>query len=200
MTATRSTPRRSDSSPPSSTSERDASEPARRVRGAGRPATRVFVGDARADRFAAFERRFAAVSRVTDELVAVPGTSIRVGLDPVVGLVPVVGDAISAVVGFWLIAEATRFGVPRIVVGRMIVNTVVDLAVGAIPLLGDLFDVVSRSNSRNLALFRRHALDPSASTRGEQIALAGLVVLVVGLLWLVAMAIGWLLSIEIPTP
>jgi hypothetical protein len=135
-----------------------------------------------------------------DELVAVPGTSIRVGLDPVVGLVPVVGDAISAVVGFWLIAEATRFGVPRLVVGRMIVNTVVDLAVGAIPLLGDLFDVVSRSNSRNLALFRRHALDPSASTRGEHIALAGLVVLVIGLLWFVATAIGWLLSIEIPTP
>jgi hypothetical protein len=195
MTATRSTPRRSEASqlPHPPTIDRGAPEPARRVRG-------EVVGDARADRFAAFERRFAAVSRVMDELVAVPGTSIRVGLDPVVGLVPVVGDAISAVVGFWLIAEATRFGVPRLVVGRMIVNTVVDLAVGAIPLLGDLFDVVSRSNSRNLALFRRHALDPSASTRGEQIALAGLVVLVIGLLWFVATAICWLLSIEIPTP
>jgi hypothetical protein len=193
MTATRSTPRRSDPSPLPPTTEPPAPEPARRVRG-------EVVGDARADQFAAFERRFAAVSRVMDELVAVPGTSIRIGLDPVVGLVPVVGDAISAVVGFWLIAAATRFGVPRIVVGRMIVNTVVDLAVGAIPLLGDVFDVVSHSNSRNLALFRRHALDPAASTRGEQVALAGLVLLVVGLLWLVATAIGWLLSIEIPAP
>jgi hypothetical protein len=193
MTATRSTPRRSDPSPLPPAKDRHAPEPARRVSG-------EVVGDARADQFAAFERRFASVSRVMDELVAVPGTSIRVGLDPVVGLVPVVGDAISAVVGFWLIAEATRFGVPRIVVGRMIVNTVIDLAVGAIPVLGDLFDVVSRSNSRNLALFRRHALDPAASTRGEQVALAGLVVLVVGLLWLVATAIGWLLSIEIPAP
>jgi hypothetical protein len=193
MTATRSTPRRSDPSPLPPTAEPPAPEPPRRVRG-------EVVGDARADQFAAFERRFAAVSRVMDELVAVPGTSIRIGLDPVVGLVPVVGDAISAVVGFWLIAAATRFGVPRIVVGRMIVNTVVDVAVGAIPLLGDLFDVVSHSNSRNLALFRRHALDPAASTRGEQLALAGLVILVVGLLWLVATAIGWLLSIEIPAP
>jgi hypothetical protein len=135
-----------------------------------------------------------------DELVAVPGTSMRVGLDPIVGLVPVVGDAISGIVGFWLIAEATRFGIPRLVVVRMVVNTLIDLAVGAIPILGDLFDVVSRSNSRNLALFRRHALDPTASTRGEQAAIAGLIVLVVGLLWLVATAIGWLLSIEIPTP
>jgi hypothetical protein len=135
-----------------------------------------------------------------DELVTIPGTSVRVGLDPVVGLVPVIGDAISAVVGFWLVAEAARFGVPRIVVGRMVVNTVVDLVVGAIPVLGDMFDVVSRSNSRNLALFRRHALDPMASTRSERLALAGVIVLLVGLLWLVADAIGWLFSIRIPTP
>jgi hypothetical protein len=193
MTATHSTPSSSDRAGASSTAGPTATEPVRRVRG-------EVVGDARADRFAAFERRFAAVSRIMDELVSIPGTSMRVGLDPIVGLVPVVGDAISGVVGFWLIAEATRFGVPRIVVGRMVANTLIDLVVGAIPVLGDLFDVVSRSNSRNLALFRRHALDPTASTRGEQIALAGFVVLVVGLLWLVATAVGWLLSIEIPPP
>jgi len=175
------------------TAERDRTESVRRVRG-------EVVGDRRAIQFAAFERRFAAVTRVMDELVAIPGTSIRVGLDPIVGLVPVVGDAISAVVGFWLIAEASRFGIPRIVVGRMIANTLVDMAVGSIPVLGDLFDVASRSNSRNLALFRRHALDSTASTRGEKLALAGIVLLLVGLLWLVAIAIGWLLSIRIPTP
>ncbi len=182
MTATRSTP-----------SSSDAAGRPRAVRG-------DVVGDARADRFASFERRFSMVSRVMDELVAVPGTSVRIGLDPIVGLVPVVGDAVSAAVGFWLIAEAARFGVPRIVVGRMIANTVVDLVIGAIPVLGDVFDVFSRSNTRNLALFRRHALDPAASTRGEQVAVAGIVLVVVGLLWIVAAAIGWLLSIRIPTP
>jgi hypothetical protein len=85
-------------------------------------------------------------------------------------------------------------------VGRMIANTVVDLVIGAVPVLGDVFDVFSRSNTRNLALFRRHALDPAASTRGEQVAVAGIVLVVVGLLWLVATAIGWLLSIRIPAP
>jgi hypothetical protein len=193
MTATRSTPSSSEQANRSSTAGPGKTDAVRRVRG-------EVVGDGTADRFAAFERRFAAVSRVMDELVAIPGTSVRVGLDPIVGLIPVVGDAISAVVGFWLIAEAARFGVPRIVVGRMVVNTVVDLLVGAIPVLGDLFDVVSRSNSRNLALFRRHALDPTASTRGERLVMAGVIVLVVGLLWLIADAIGWLLAIRIPTP
>ena len=106
----------------------------------------------------------------------------------------------SGVVGFWLIAEATRFGIPRVVVARMVLNTVVDLILGAVPLLGDLFDVVSRSNTRNLALFRRHALEPGASTRDDRLLLLGLGAVVVGVLWLLVSAIGWLLSIEIPAP
>jgi uncharacterized protein DUF4112 len=168
-------------------------EPVRSVRG-------EVLGDARSERFRAFERRFSFVSRLLDDLVAVPGTSQRIGLDPIVGLIPVVGDAVSGVVGFWLIAEATRFGVPRVVVARMVLNTVVDLILGAVPLLGDLFDVVSRSNSRNLALFRRHALEPGASTRDDRLILLGLGAIVVGVGWLLVTAIGWLLSIEIPAP
>jgi hypothetical protein len=72
----------------------------------------------------------------------------------------------------------------------MVVNLVVDLAIGAIPLLGDLYDVAFRSNSRNLALFRRHALEPDASTRGDQAFFAGVALLVVGVLWLILTALG----------
>lgn len=158
------------------------------------------VGETRSERFRAFERRYAAVSRVLDDLVPVPGTSQRVGLDPVIGLVPWVGDLISAGVGLWLIAEAARFKIPTVVLARMLLNTLVDLAVGAIPILGDIFDVVSRSNSRNLALFRLHATDPGASTAGHTAFLAGLLLIVVGIMWLIASAIGWLLSLEIPVP
>lgn len=148
------------------------------------------VGASRAERFAAAERRIGRITHALDELVSVPGTPVKVGLDPVVGLIPVVGDAVAAFVGLWVIGEAARFGVPRLVLGRMVVNLLVDLAIGAIPLLGDLFDVVFRSNSRNLALFRRHALDPDASTRGEQTFFVGVFVLLIGLVWLLLMAIG----------
>lgn len=158
------------------------------------------VGESRSERFAAFERRYAAVSRVLDELVPIPGTNQRVGLDPVIGLIPGIGDAVSAAVGFWLIAEATRFRIPTVVLVRMVLNTVVDLAVGAIPFLGDIFDVVSKSNRRNLDLFRRYASDPGASTTSHRLFLGGLVLVFVGVLWLVASAIGWLLSIEVPAP
>jgi hypothetical protein len=186
MTATRSTRRTSDPNG-------GPAEPLRRVRG-------EVVGDERAERFAAFEQRFSVVSRVLDDLVAVPGTNLRVGLDPLVGLIPIVGDAISGVVGLWLVGEAARFGVPRVVVVRMLLNTGVDLVLGFVPVLGDLFDIVSRSNRRNLELFRRHALDPGASTRNDQLVLLGILAVVVGVIWLLATAVGWLLSIEIPAP
>ena len=148
------------------------------------------VGASRAERFQAAERRIGRVTHALDELVSVPGTPIRVGLDPVIGLIPVVGDAVAAAVGLWVIGEAARFGIPRIVLGRMAVNLVVDLAIGAIPLLGDIFDFAFRSNSANLELFRRHALDPGASTRGEQSFLVGLALLLVGVVWLILTALG----------
>ena len=148
------------------------------------------VGASRAERFRAAERRIGRVTHALDELVAIPGTSVRVGLDPVIGLIPVVGDAVAAVVGVWVIGEAARFGIPRLVLGRMAVNLIVDLAIGAIPFLGDLFDFAFRSNSANLELFRRHALDPAASTRGEQAFFAGLLLVLVGLAWLLLLAVG----------
>ena len=148
------------------------------------------VGASRAERFRAAERRIGRVTHALDELIAVPGTPVRVGLDPIVGLIPVVGDAVAALVGVWVIGEAARFGIPRLVLGRMAVNLVIDLAIGAIPLLGDIFDFAFRSNSANLELFRRHALDPDASTRGEQTFLVGLVLLLVGIVWLILTAIG----------
>jgi hypothetical protein len=155
------------------------------------------VGLSRAERFTAAERRIGRVTHVLDELVSVPGTPIKIGLDPVIGVIPIAGDAVAALVGLWVILEASRFGIPRVILGRMIANLVIDLGIGAIPLIGDAYDLLFRSNSRNLALFRRHALDPGASTRGEQGFFIGLVVLAIGLLWLVATVIGWLGSTQI---
>ena len=148
------------------------------------------VGASRTERFRAAERRIERVTHALDELVGIPGTSVRVGLDPIVGLIPVVGDAVAGVVGAWVIGEAARFGIPRVVLARMVVNLVIDLAIGAIPFLGDLYDFAFRSNSRNLALFRRHALEPDASTRGDQAFFVGVGLLVVGVLWLILTALG----------
>ena len=92
----------------------------------------------------------------------------------------------AALVGAWVISEAARFGIPRIALARMILNLLIDLGIGAIPVVGDLYDVVSRSNSLNLDLFSRHALDPEASTAEHKTFFAGLVLLLIGAIWLVA--------------
>ena len=141
------------------------------------------VGGTRAERFRAVEARIGRVTRVLDDLVPVPGTSQRVGVDPLIGLIPIVGDAVAAAVGGWVILEAARFGVPRVALARMVVNLLVDLGIGAIPLLGDVLDVVSRSNSANLRIFREHALDPDASTSGHRAFFLGLALVLVGAIW-----------------
>jgi hypothetical protein len=148
------------------------------------------VGTARSERFQAVERRIGRVTRLLDDVIRVPGTDVRVGLDPVIGMVPVVGDAVTALAGAWVIAEAARFGIPRIVLARMVVNLLADLGIGAIPVIGDVYDVVFRSNARNLELFRRHALDPGATTRGERAFLLGLVLVIIGALWLALVLLG----------
>jgi hypothetical protein len=148
------------------------------------------VGASRSERFQAVERRIGRVTRLLDDVIRVPGTDVRVGLDPVIGMVPVVGDAVTALAGAWVIAEAARFGIPRIVLARMVVNLLADLGIGAIPVIGDIYDVVFRSNARNLELFRRHALDPGATTRGERAFLLGLVLVIIGALWLALVLLG----------
>jgi hypothetical protein len=144
------------------------------------------IGQSRSERFHDVEARIRRVTYLLDEVVPIPGTGQKVGFDPVVGLIPVVGDVVGAIVGSWIILEAARFGIPRVALGRMIVNLLVDLGIGAIPLIGDVFDIVSRSNSANLAIFRQHALDPDASTAGHRAFFVGLVLLLVGAIWLIA--------------
>jgi len=151
----------------------------------------------RSARLAAAERRFAVATRLLDDLVTVPGTRHRVGVEPVIGLIPGVGDVVSAAMGVWLIVEATRFRLPGSVVGRMVLNTLVDLIVGIVPIVGDLFDFAFKSNTRNLELFRRYASDPTASTREHRLILAGAVAIVIGVLWLLLAALGQLLSMAV---
>lgn len=148
----------------------------------------------RTTRFRAVEARIARVTHLLDDLVPVPGTGQRVGVDPVIGLIPVVGDVVAAGVGGWVILEAARFGIPRIALARMVVNLLVDLGLGAIPLLGDVFDIVARSNSANLAIFRKHALDPVASTGNDRAFFMGLALVLVGAIWAIVWIAGQVLE------
>jgi hypothetical protein len=99
--------------------------------------------------------RVDALARVMDSMVAIPGTKIRLGVDALLGLVPVIGDVISHAISSYIIWEARRIGVSRWTMTRMVGNSLTDFAIGIVPFVGDAFDVAFRANMRNLALLRR---------------------------------------------
>lgn len=100
--------------------------------------------------------RIEALSRVMDSAFAIPGTNVRLGLDAIIGLVPVLGDLVSQAISSYIIWEARKLGVSRFTMARMIGNTALDTLVGIIPFAGDAFDVLFRANMKNLALLKRH--------------------------------------------
>jgi hypothetical protein len=100
--------------------------------------------------------RVTMVAKLMDSAFVIPGLNRRVGLDSVLGLVPGIGDALSAALASYIIWEARQLGLPRWKIARMIGNVAVDTTIGAIPLAGDLFDVFFKSNERNLRIIHEH--------------------------------------------
>ena len=105
---------------------------------------------------ASVRRRLEAMEMVLERALVVPGTRYQIGLDAIVGLVPVVGDLITASMGAWLVWEARNLGMSKFQLFRMGGNVALDTAVGAIPFVGDAFDFLFRSNSKNLRILKRY--------------------------------------------
>ncbi len=136
-------------------------------------------------------------ARLFDSAFRIPGTQITFGLDPIIGLVPGLGDLASPVLSLFFIWHGLRLRVPKIVLTRMVLNALIDAVVGAIPVLGDAFDVVWKANDWNLSLLERHAMPGHSPTSGDYLFIiaCGLVVLFVGvipilLIWLGAAWLG----------
>jgi hypothetical protein len=108
----------------------------------------------------AARRRLTVLTRLMDGLFEVPGTNFRIGLDPLIGLVPVAGDIIPAVIGLYLVYEARQLGASRWLQARMVGNLLLDMAGGAVPMVGDVFDVMFRAHHRNLKLLQKELGEP----------------------------------------
>ena len=123
--------------------------------------------------------RLRRLGYLLDNSIPIPRTSYRIGLEAVVGLVPGLGDVVGGGLSAWIMLQAARLGAPPSLLARMGWNLLVDLAVGAVPLLGDLFDAGFKANMRNLALLERHVEGPTASRRASRQFVAVLAVLLV---------------------
>jgi len=105
---------------------------------------------------ASVRQRIEAMERLLERSFTIPGIRMPVGLDAVAGLVPVLGDLLAAGLGAYLVWEASNLGLPKWKLWRMAGNVAFDSAIGAVPVAGDLFDLLFRSNSRNLRIVKRH--------------------------------------------
>lgn len=105
---------------------------------------------------ASIRRRIEAMEAMLEGLFVIPGTNRRVGLDSLVGLIPVVGDLATAAMGAWIVWEARNLDMSKWQITRMAANVGVDTLVGAIPFAGDLFDFLYKSNTKNLRIIRKH--------------------------------------------
>ncbi|MGQ0713542.1 MAG: DUF4112 domain-containing protein [Gemmatimonadaceae bacterium] len=113
------------------------------------------------------------LARVLDEAIRIPGTNIRIGLDALLGLLPGGGDIAGGALSALIMLQAARAGAPTSVLARMLGNVVVDTVVGTIPLLGDLFDVAWRANSKNVRLLESWREHPAGTRRASKLAVAG---------------------------
>ncbi len=143
------------------------------------------------------ERRLAGLRRIADLLdnaFVVPGTSYRVGLDPIIGLIPGIGDLISPLFTIGMLLQARGLGVPKVVQIRMLINVAIDTLVGVVPVIGDLFDFAWKSNVMNLALIELHAREDRGGSVGDYAFVTLMIAIVVALAALPFVLLAWLLS------
>jgi hypothetical protein len=140
------------------------------------------------------EPLFKWLALIMDEFLRVPGTQFRFGLDPLIGLVPGIGDTGSALVSAFALIQAVRVGVPKILLARMSLNILINEIVGIVPIVGDAFSFWFKSNARNYQIIKEHLGAPRVSRRGDWIFVIAVLVLlaaIVGCGLLVSLLFFW---------
>lgn len=126
------------------------------------------------------------LARVLDEAIRIPGTNIRIGLDALLGLLPGGGDVAGGLFSGLIILQAARSGAPAPVLGRMLANVAIDVVLGTIPIIGDVFDVAWRANTRNVRLLESWRERPATTKRASALAVGGILL---ALLVLIGLAV-----------
>ncbi len=131
-------------------------------------------------------RRLRRLSFWLDEAIRIPGTPYRIGLDPIIDLLPIGGDFVGAAFSIYILFEAARLGAPRATLGQMVGNIIWDAVIGAVPVLGSLADATWKANSKNIALLEEHlSVAPESKQKVNWLFLAlligGLLLLLMGI-------------------
>jgi hypothetical protein len=137
------------------------------------------------------------VAALLDDIFRIPGTKIRFGLDALIGWVPGIGDAMTGIASFLIVFASWRRGAKAVTLVRMIANVLLETAIGAIPVAGDVFHVVWKANRRNYRLLIREKEEPGANTRRDWMFLAVLLFAVIAAAGIPIAILIWLLRTQV---
>ncbi|MDJ1168098.1 DUF4112 domain-containing protein [Roseofilum sp. BLCC_M154] len=130
-------------------------------------------------------QRLRRLSQLLDNALGIPGLNYRIGLDPIIGLIPGGGDVVSAILSAYIVLEATRFGLPKETLGRMVINILIDTLTGIVPILGDIFDLTWKANAMNMQLLEDHLQAPQSSQAADR----GFIIIMIIILALIVFGI-----------
>ncbi|MEG4207397.1 DUF4112 domain-containing protein [Microcoleus sp. Pol7_A1] len=144
-------------------------------------------------------RRLRRVSHLLDNAIPIPGTKYRIGLDPILGLIPGGGDFISSIFAGYVVFKSAQMGVPQETLVKMAANIVFDTVAGTVPVAGDLLDVTWKANVKNIELLDAHLGSPEQGKKADWLFVAalllGLMLIVGGVIFLSVMLFGWLFQV-----
>ena len=140
------------------------------------------------------------VAALLDDIFRVPGTKIRFGLDALIGWVPGIGDAMTGIASFLIVFASWRRGAKAVTLVRMVANVLLETAIGAIPVAGDVFHVVWKANRRNYRLLLREKEEPGANTKRDWMFLAILLSAVIAAAAIPIAILIWLLRSQVTLP
>jgi hypothetical protein len=142
------------------------------------------------------DRSLETLASLLDDVFRIPGTNLRFGFDPIIGLIPGFGDLVSGLASFMIIFAAWQRGLPRVTVARMVANVALDSLLGSMPLVGDVFDAAWKSNRKNLDLLQRDAGLGSRRKAWHDWAFLVGIAFVIALLITIPIAVAvWLISL-----
>lgn len=131
-------------------------------------------------------------ARLLDSEFRIPGTKLTFGLDPVIGLIPGVGDLVGPIFGLVVLAHAWKMRVPKVIMARMAINAGLDALLGIIPLIGDTVDLFWKANQANVLLLERHAYERRAVTTADRVVVALVILVLLGVLLLPIAVVIWI--------
>ncbi|MEG4445413.1 DUF4112 domain-containing protein [Microcoleus sp. AT9_B5] len=144
-------------------------------------------------------RRLRRISHLLDNAIPIPGTKYRIGLDPILGLIPGGGDLISSIFAGYVVFKSAQMGVPQETLVQMAANIVFDSVAGTVPVAGDLLDVAWKANVKNIELLDAHLGSPEQGKKADWLFVAalllGLMLIVGGVIFLSVMLFGWLFQV-----